>query len=460
MSGKKVNRMLTPRSNLFSSLGMHSPSFFALGFAFAFAFALGFGISCAQAEETSESKSQATETSGNRLTLRHHAIPEELARWIEQLGASEFRIREKATLELSKCDSTAVETLRQAANETSDAEVTSRCLAIAESIYRSDVGKRTQAFLKSVDPKESFGFNGWLPFSQIVGDGRVSKRLFVQVIESHPMLANSGQESAAELDSLVQKLTSDVWIKIRTGRPFEIGDAVSILYFSIRLEGKVPDEVARTSLLLLRQYPFTSEIRRAHLRSSLRKLSGRWMEVTKADPAQILRIAIESDIPESLAVSRNALSDPNCDPSLFVVANAALMRYGNEDDLPLLARWREEVRLLREPIEISIEVPQPMSVPNGPPNIPPNVPDDKKPRIEKGPLLFRPQTLQERRVFELRYQDLALAASAKLSGREDLRELFPRIQIHMNYVFVPESLAFPQGESEGRQKVIDLFRAK
>jgi len=390
--------------------------------------------------------SPAVEASESSVPALYHATPDELELWIDQLGSPQFRIRENATLRLSGCDSSALEALRKKGNESTDEEVKSRCFAIAQAIYELDIGKRKNEFVKSADTQKTFGFEGWVPFSKIVGETRASKRLFSELIDVYPWLAQKSFDDSAELAPLLRNISEEVFVKFRTGMNLELGDSVAILYCSIRLKGEVPPEMLRTTLLLLRQIPFTNEIRREPLRSALRKLVGQWMLVARDELSFVLRVAVENDIPESIHAARKVLEDSECEPLLFYVAIAALTRYGKEEDLVLLAKWREKTRLMLPPFELEIRTPVPIPEAN-----------EDLPDVDQGP---RYLPASERRTFELRYQDLALAASMKLAGREDIRLFFPRVRMHPYFVFSMESLAFPQGETEGRQKVLELFKSE
>jgi hypothetical protein len=126
---------------------------------------------------------------------------------------------------------------------------------------------------------------------------------------------------------------------------------------------------------------------------------------------------------------------------------STLMRFGNRDDIELLTTWCSETKLIQK--DIAVQVRSPIPVPAGDPN-------PGEPNLEFGPqLMMRPPT--EIQMYELRYQDMALAASAHLMKREDIRDLFPRIQTHPNYIFRPDSLALPQADDHARQRVIDAL---
>ena len=390
---------------------------------------------------------QTIEALTDRKSKLHRATQDELRLWIEQLGSPHFSVREQAVHRLSRCDATAIQTLRKASDESTDLEVKSRCAAIANAIYELDIGKRTNEFLKDPDPEKTYGFEGWIPFSELAGKSRLSKRLFAMLIESHPDQASSDEETVTERAAHAQQDALGILNKFRSGQAIELGDSISLLYRSIRNDGDVPASVDQITTLLLRSTPFTGEISRPPMRTTLQKIVGSWMKTTKSDPTSVLMIAIDNDIPESIEFARRAVSNRDCDPSLFLIATSALMRFGSQDDLAILDPWRAEKKLLQKSIPVQIKGPMPIPSPN---------PNEKPPALEMGPsLMVRPPV--EIQLYELRYQDLALAASAHLAKREDMRELFPRIQPHPTYVYRPDSLAFPEGDDEARQKLIEAL---
>lgn len=409
---------------------------------------LGLPSSGVQSDETVPAKSDQLLPAAvsEDLNSRLRATPEELNLWIEQLASTQFEVREQASFHLSRCDASAIEILRSAAQVTPDLEVRSRCNTIADSIYDSDIGKRIKAFLKDSNPEKTYGFDGWIPFSRLAGEGRIAKRLFAELVETHPDIAQNRFDDASELAP--EKAALEIWTQLRTGANIELADTVSLLYRAIRLEGNIPNDAERITLMLMRSAPFTIEIRRAPYRSVLQKLSGQWIQTTKSDPITVLLCAIDHDIPEGVLIARKELSDPNCDPNTFPLAIAALLRFGNKDDLPLLDHWLVQERLLLPPF--GVEVATPVPIPQQPFNS--ELPD----AIPQPPTFG--QIYKEKQIFELRYQDLALAAKAKLLGRDDIRRLFPRLRTHPLRVFLVETLAFPQGDQKERQRVIDALK--
>ncbi len=385
--------------------------------------------------------------SSKALPIRYSATPDELKVWIDQLGSPQFSVRERAVMELSRCDASAVAPLRKAAKESDDLEVQSRCLAIADAIYELDVGKRTTGFLRDPDPNNSYGFDGWPPFAEIVGKSRVAKRLFTELIAAHPDHANSKPENPAEFAAKTQRNAAEIFNKFRTGQNVELGDSVSLIYDSIRHGGDVPRSVEQVTVLLLRSAPLTIEISRPPMRTILQKLIGAWTKSTRSDPVSVMMIGIDHGIPEAIDVARNALRNRDCEPNVFAIAISAVMRFGNDDDLDLLEPWIKEHKLILK--EIPVQIKSPMA-------IPPAVPPDGNPSLESGPQLMS-QTPMQIQFYELRYQDLALAASAHLLHREDMHILFPRLQLHPTHVFIRDSLAFPKEDDEARQRIIDAL---
>ncbi len=157
---------------------------------------------------------------------------EELARWIEELGSTSYRVREKAAVRLARCDSSVVVGLRQAA----EATMTRSPITVSGhrgKNLRFDLGKRLQAFLRESDPEKTHGFESWERFSEIAGTSRQSKRLYVDLLTAYPDLDKISPNDATQFMSQVQKEALSILAKFPQGQ-CEITDVALMMFRTVK----------------------------------------------------------------------------------------------------------------------------------------------------------------------------------------------------------------------------------
>jgi hypothetical protein len=370
------------------------------------------------------------------LTERWQPSAEQLQQWVKQLGVSEFRLREEAARQLSRCDARAIEPLRTAAKNSNDPEVRGRCEAIAATIYELDVGERLRNFLASSDPSADGGFRGWPVFAEMLGGGRAMKRLFTEVARAYPSLADSTFDDQALLLEYSQDIARDAYLKLRSGKEIALAQPVALLLCATRLEEQPPREVDSSLMFLLRTAPYTSWVSQSPYRNGLRKLCGAWLtsKANQVDQLQLMQLALEQELPEILGLAREVLRTSPSQPVPFELAMACLVRFGSAEDRAWLDRWcrDDSVIVTFEDTRMVLQPPRSDS---------------------RDPLPNFPVQIAQR--YELRFQDVAIAAWMKLGGFEsDLAKYFPTLRTHPLRVFQIQTLAFREDDTEGRANAI------
>ena len=361
---------------------------------------------------------------------------EQLQQWVAQLGVAEFRLREEAARQLSRCDARAIEPLRTAAKNSNDPEVRGRCEAIAAAIYELDVGERLRNFLASSDPNADGGFRGWPVFAEMLGGGRAMKRLFTEFARAYPSLADSTFDDQALLLQYSQDIARDAYMKLRSGKEIVLAQPVALLLCATRLREQPPREVDSSLMFLLRTAPYTSWVSQSPYRNGLRKLCGAWLtsKANQVDQLQLMQLSLEQELPEILDMAKEVLRTSPSQPVPFELAMACLVRFGKAEDLALLDRWcrDDSVIVTFEDTRMVLQPPA---------------------NDSRNPLPNFPMQVALR--YELRFQDVAIAAWMKLGGFEsDLAKYFPTLRTHPLRVFQIQTLAFREDDAEGRVTAI------
>ncbi len=71
----------------------------------------------------------------------------------------------------------------------------------------------------------------------------------------------------------------------------------------------------------------------------------------------MVAIDVENNIREGAEVARRVLRNPKTDQVTFMMAVVALLRFGDENDLPLLEPWHTNTRPIQRDIPVAIPTP-------------------------------------------------------------------------------------------------------
>ncbi len=368
--------------------------------------------------------------------------PTDFENWIAQLGSSEYRIREQAIEKLSQCESRFIGELRRLAKEHADLEIRRRCDSIADAIYELDVSERARDFLQNSDADNDCGFKGWKRFSEIVGDSRLMKRLFVDFAKKYPSFAESEMNDPKQAAAFLTKIGIEVSYAFRQTRQVELIDTVALQLCAVLLEGQVEAEIEGLTAILARSSPYSSALSQSPFKKGLRRLTGQWSKVSLRVTEHAMQLALEKEIKESLPVAVRTLQSPEIGPLAFELASAMFARYGTKDDLPLIAKWCQDERLHSRQEEQRLIPLQ-----------------NREPKVEgdaPAPPLFPMYTFAK---VEVRYQDIAIATYVMIADRDAVTEYFPRIRFHPFRAFMTSSLGYTEDESKNRERVFEAWKA-
>lgn len=336
---------------------------------------------------------------------------------IRQLGASRFRDRELATMELIKAGVVAVDALQQAIGS-HDREVSRRAeLAIVE-IAKLDRPRRLTRFQRGLPTREGpfpplFDIPGMSLVFSIAGDTTDSRKLLASALQRDWDFCEALLGPTPQAERMIDAKCA----ALRLG-PYAFaqqatlpGDVVAILLGAVRNPEATSDSTAIQVYGLINQleYSVINPSDHADLWRSpaFRRLVGEFIARCEGPTAtyQGLNLSLRYNLPEGLRAAERVLRDPQSLPFVRQYAILAVARFGNDAHIPDLSRM-----------------------------------------IDDHQICFTRRAPLRHANFECQIRDLALASMLHLLGRDPRQFGFVHLQRSDHYVFQPHTVGFESEE--------------
>lgn len=384
-------------------------------------------------------------------------VHEQVQELIDQLGSDRFQEREAASAELLAIGEPALLALATA-EQGSDAEVRKRARAIRERIENDKFDVLAQSFIRDPDPTASYGLPGWTSFSRAAGASRTAKRLFLDMLERRRLIGlcleaiDGGSVPAGVFEGLPADPQQRLWTVVgmtcreirqslyqKGNRPVT-GDCIALLVAAAVLDNP-PQDLHDTIKSEYQFGGYQTLLLQPSARVSTRRMLGKWMlkaPVTMAE--DVISIAHQTQVAEGADMARRLLAAP-AEDAAKAQALICLARFGSVEDLDLIDKFVDDATVLEQfeqgdrGDDIRVERIAP------PFRQPPN-----------------PQDAQaQRRRYERRLGDVALAAGFKLAGF-DVEELFPIIVLEDRMAIRETTIGFPVDQPELRNAALKAWR--
>jgi hypothetical protein len=147
---------------------------------------------------------------------------EAILEWIQDLGASEFAVRDRATRHLNALSTYQLPLLIEQLEPVTDPEIRVRLSGVVAKLKFERQQNIVRAFLRDPDTSETHELEGWKTFSAVSGANRSSKRLFLELLDRHPELVEKPLETAQqayEAAVVVSRLIQESEIQLGEGEP-------------------------------------------------------------------------------------------------------------------------------------------------------------------------------------------------------------------------------------------------
>ena len=303
--------------------------------------------------------------------------PDQIARWIEQLGHESYQVREQASAELARAGLLAAEALKAALRHP-DLEVRRRARWILTQVLEADHRQRLEKFLADPTGSPDHPLPLWRRYRELVGFDEGARKLFAAMQRAEgPLLEAVEQGGSGAVESVRARLQQIIQ---RTQMPSPIpyqpslGTSVAFLFVSSLPELDLPVDVAETRYIynLVHQQGFQQVLTGPDTpeRQAARRLLGLWI-LRPLGPQAIqtglvhnrLQLALQHRMPEGLVLAVEILqAKEKAKPHGYMYAQAvcALGLLGGktyaEHLTPLLEENHECVRIGINNKQCSIQV--------------------------------------------------------------------------------------------------------
>jgi hypothetical protein len=374
--------------------------------------------------------------------------PEQIAKWVAELGSPKFEIRDQATGRLSGLSTDQLELLQTMQGNANDPEVRVRLGSVIAKLKSERQQQIIGVFLRDPTMQEDHGLKGWNSFAKVAGATRSSKRLFLQLYERHAELveqeiidSDQGAEIARKLVSRIQES------EIRRGDGADKSDGLALLYTVCVSEGDKKTPLNASALRLLLRAPFNQALRDPQSKRSIEAMMERWTTTLDDGYEQTvaIQIMVEADLNSARLLSRRMLeraaAGSEIEPGDLLRAFQVFFRRGKPEDIELLEAWLERKEVCEESMSIGGAF----------------APGGQIPGNRGGADGGAPAEADARLVSTVELRDVALLACMQVRGI-DYRQYFPTILISQLWGYIPRSIALPPSSEKVRETRLEAYR--
>lgn len=288
----------------------------------------------------------------------------EIGKLVVQLGDDLFAVRESASNQLVEKGIAAKPQLT-AALESKDAEVRMRAKRILSEVVEADFQRRLGAFSADVDGKQGLTLPGWAEFTELVGNDRAARDLFVEMEQAEgPLMDAYGEGPKVASEKLRVQLASEPAVidrnaavaAIRARRPFplpqsstsSLGAILAWMFVAGDPTVPVTDDIVQRVVVLPQNIVFQSAAslkndRRAEV---CRKILARWVgrDVSSVYASTNLALALKYNLKEGLspAVATLKRGKTREDPTARCLAMLLVGEFGNKEHLAILEPFLDD----------------------------------------------------------------------------------------------------------------------
>lgn len=334
---------------------------------------------------------------------------ETLALLIDELGANQYAVRERAAGELRQFGPSIAPQLRKLAAASDDPETRARAANLVNVMSAAVLDKKIAQFLAG----DEDSFSGWSVVSAILGDSTAVRDLFVDLVRTYPemieSLDGSPQDRRLALDAVSASVTQAVFVEQKR-LPMPV-DAMALLLPVNDPNVPMSSRVEMTILTVLTFGTASEMLRDPDFRVAAANLVGGWMRRTSlGQRGEVLAFALNQQLADALPLALTTLKEAT-NQQTVVVALQTIARFGSPD-------------------EISAVVP---------------LLDDER--------LFSTRAYTTERIVKSEVRDAAMATIAILSGVGLAKVGLPESAEHPRVAFVPEEIGFDADNEADRTAV-------
>jgi len=403
----------------------------------------GSGLLWVTAQESTAQEAAVQETNAEEKPAAADAAT--IRRWVEQLGDSQFEVRDQASARLSRLSPDQLDFLKEMLAGASDPEVIVRLSSVVAKLKAQRQREIVGVFLRDTDLRNDHGLGGWSSFSKVAGLSRSSKRLFLQLYDRFPELVEESLDDPKAATELGMRLVKSIQIDEMRLSDADKTDGLALLYCTCVATGNEQSNLAPMALRVLLRAPYNQALRDPQSKRAIESMVELWSQsmISSYEQVTALQIMLEANLSTSKSLAKRMLesyksgSTQELEPRDALRAFQVFFRFGKPEDLPLLEKWLENEDVCEELVSLNF--------PGGPVPLPGRaIPPDGQPNAQ------RPMATVELR-------DAALLACMQIAGM-DHRSYFKNLLQSPLWGYVPKSIALPAGSEAIRQERLEAWK--
>lgn len=291
---------------------------------------------------------------------------DEIAKLVVQLGDDLFAVRESASNQLVEKGIAAKPQLT-AALESKDAEVRMRAKRILSDVVEADFQRRLGAFSADVDGKQGLTLPGWAEFTELVGNDRAARDLFVEMQQAEgPLMDAYGEGPKVASEKLRVQLASEpvafdrnaAVAAIKARRAFfpqsstsSLGAILAWMFVAGDPTVPITDDIAARVVVLPKNSVFQlavpQNVKQTDRRGEIcRKILARWVarDVNPIFASNNLELAWKYNLKEGLspAVATLKRGKTREDPMARCLAMLLVGEFGNKEHIAILEPFLDD----------------------------------------------------------------------------------------------------------------------
>ena len=258
-------------------------------------------------------------------------------RWIQQLGADSFVLREEAEQRLREMGTSVMAAVREAA-KSPDPEVRLRSQRILAALRKSELQQMVERFREGKEEK----LPGWSQFKDVAGDSKTTRELYCEIFETQgdlfrPLVSNDLSEAIERAREQAKMLQQSISAQYQ---PTFAEVAAIVFVSSLKYDATLLQSVSS----LCFQAKFSQKMNDSKAGPELKKFLIK-LYATEMDPNvqhQMVNLGVRYQLAQCLPLARKILADKNAQHYYKSQAIIAVSQFGSLDEDETLLRSQFE----------------------------------------------------------------------------------------------------------------------
>jgi hypothetical protein len=254
---------------------------------------------------------------------------------VEQLGAEEFSVRERATGRLIEMGLAAKQAV-EAGRTHPDREIRYRCERIFQIVGELDFQRRLTAFTSG--RSDGSDLPGWRQFRDRYGDDGETRGLFVEMQKAESELLQAIENGPQGVGRVAESRTTQLQLlQRRAGEATSLGSIASLLFAAVGEEVNLGLQPSFALVNLCSQPSFIQGMSDPAKNKTLRKMLSEWITQSQGAVAQqSMFLAMRHDMKEGLIPATRILQNPGEQPFVRQTALMTVAKLGDASHAHLL----------------------------------------------------------------------------------------------------------------------------